>query len=76
MNQATCFRCGADTGEDLADVGKYVTYCQPCRAVMVLPCDCGGSFDRSSSRLPTCSDCGARCGYWDDSDLVDLEGMG
>ena len=74
-----CWRCGADTGEDPADVGENVTYCRPCRAVMVLPCDCGGRYGAqyntwlAGDLVRACPDCGAICAYWDDDDLVDPE---
>lgn len=69
----TCHRCGVETGEDvtLADAER-ITYCPPCRGALVLPCDgCGGTYDRTRRGLPTCPDCGMRCGYYDDDDLVD-----
>lgn len=73
----TCHRCGAATGEvcTLAD-REYVTYCPPCRAAMVLPCDCGGTFERGRGpgRPPLCPDCGTICAYYDDDDLTDPDG--
>ncbi len=71
----TCHRCGSATGEacTLAD-RERVTYCPPCRAAMVLPCDCGGTFDRGRHGPPLCPDCGTICGYYDDDDLTDPDG--
>lgn len=70
----TCHRCGDETGETVtAADAEHAGYCPPCRSVMVLPCDCGGTFerDRGPGRPPLCPDCGTICAYYDDDDLID-----
>lgn len=74
---STCHTCGTETGEMvLATDLEYADYCRPCRSAMVLPCDCGGEYDRDRGYglPPYCWSCGSICAYYDDSDLVDPEG--
>ena len=76
----TYHRCGAETGEDPAEVGENVTYCEPCRGELVLPCDdCGGTYGPTvaskfgGAAVKWCPDCGRVCAYWDDSDLCERD---
>lgn len=72
--KARCWKCDTELDEEQGE-NEYPTYCGPCRATLILPCGCGGVFDRSGKGMPECHNCGIRCGYWDDGDLVDPEEM-
>ena len=73
MDTTECWRCCVKLpGEEAQE--EEAIYCGPCRSIMILPCDrCGGVYDRSGNGMPECPDCGMRCGYWEDCDLVDPE---
>lgn len=68
-----CWKCGTHLPDEMGIGEEEPIYCGPCRASLILPCDCGGVFDRSGRGMPVCPDCGMRCGYWEDCDLVDPE---
>lgn len=65
----TCATCEGEADDE------FSLYCTPCRARLVLPCPCGGTYEHSTDHRgmtsTTCPDCGTLCAYWDDEDLVE-----